>query len=111
MDGAKAGRSWAVMRVDLHADGERTRLGMACGSAMDGADTGRRWTESGHSETDGARARVTRRAQRTERRKGQIGVGRRVGILGAVCLPGVMRGWAGAQGDSNVSTREGGLGG
>jgi hypothetical protein len=107
MDGADAGRSWAVMRADLRADGERTRLGMACSSAMDGADAGRSWTESGRSETDGAGARVTRRAQRTERRKGRIGVGRSVGILGAACLPGVMRGWAGAQGDSDVSAREG----
>jgi hypothetical protein len=36
MDGADAGRSWAVLR----ADRERTRLGMACGFAMDGADAG-----------------------------------------------------------------------
>jgi hypothetical protein len=59
MDGADVGQSWAVLR----ADGERTRLGMACGSAMDGADAGQSWTESGRSETDGVGARETRRAQ------------------------------------------------
>jgi hypothetical protein len=59
MDGADTGRSWAVLRADLRADGERTRLGMACGSAMDGADAGM--------------------GSRDERRRDERGLGREVG--------------------------------